>query len=177
MLETPIHRPGNPGPSTRPSTGGSSASWFNQQDTGIAQARQIPLEVNYVTPLVLIVSANITSEDVTAFRQQANQKPSLITGGNDDQATMKIRLALLGDPAQTFVPAEKIQNWWEHTSVLLAAEILCRYFLQKGTMDIPIGEILASIPLVYNLANEATEDSTFINMEVALTNWRSRCKT
>ena len=84
---------------------------------------------------------------------------------------MKVRLALTGDPAQTFVSPDKINNWWEHTTVLMASEILCRYFLQQGTMDIPIGEILANIPLVYNLSNEAVEDTTFINMEVALTSW------
>ena len=105
-------------------------------------------------------------------RQQANQKPSLVTGDViTDQARMKIRLALTGDPGQSFVPQEHIQRWWEYTSVTTASEILCRYFLQQGTMDIPIGEILDNIPLVYNLANEAIEDSTFINMEVALTNW------
>jgi hypothetical protein len=38
-------------------------------------------------------------------------------------------------------------------------------------MDIPIGEVLDNIPLIYNLANESIEDNTFISMEVALANW------
>jgi hypothetical protein len=112
----------------------------------------------------------ITPALVTAFRNQARSKPSLVTSEViTGTARIRVRLALTGDPPQTFVRLENINEWWEHVNISQASDIVCRYFMQSEVgFDIPIAEVLNNMPFRFNLSKEEVEDSTFISFELAI---------
>jgi hypothetical protein len=134
-----------------------------------AVERRTPIEISYQQPLVTLDN-EMTPALVKEFRNQARNKPSLVpsevvTG----TARIRIRLALTGDPPQTFVRLEHINKWWEHVNISQTSDIVSRYFLQTEVgFDIPIAEVLNNMSFKFNLAKEEVEDSTFIRLELAL---------
>jgi hypothetical protein len=133
------------------------------------EERRTPIEISYMQPLCLL-DDEISPTLVAAFQNQARSKPTLITREViTGIARMRVRLALTGDPQQTFVRADQIYEWWNHVNIHDASEIVARYFLQtEAGFDIPIAEVMNKILLRYNLAKESVEDETFIRMELAL---------
>ena len=84
-------------------------------------------------------------------------------------AQIKVKLALSGDPNQTFVPEDQIECWQDHVNVTQAGEILGRYFMQtEAHFDVPIAETLHRLDFRINYAIEAVEDATLIAHTLAL---------
>ena len=156
-METPLH-----GISSN-----SHSSYLAPQPA--AEGRQGPIEISYSNPLCLLDDV-LTPSLVQSFRNQARCRPSLVTSEViTGTARIRIRLALTGDPTQSFVRPEHISDWTSHVTITQASDIICRYFLHTASgPTVPIAEIVSQIKLRYRLSDEGVEDECFIRLEVAI---------
>ena len=95
------------------------------------EERRTPIEISYQQPLVTLDN-EMSPALVKEFRNQARNKPSLVpsevvTG----TARIRIRLALTGDPTQTFVRLEHINTWWEHVNISQTSDMLVGIFCRR----------------------------------------------
>ena len=118
---------------------------------------------------LLVLDGDITPEKAEAFRLQATNSRNQVRAEDvvSGKARELVRYKLWGDDRQMYVSRAQVSTWWQHVTIMEAAELVTKYY-PLTTATLPIEQILADLPFQLQIDDCTKEENTIYGFMEAI---------